>query len=155
MNSPSKHQPWADVAVFEDLNTSRTVETLLTSQGLQARTYDDKFFRRFLFLRPPRKTFRLQVHPDDFNRAQDLLHVGPKDHLRDAIHCPDCDSPRVSYPQMTRKFILPTILLHAGILLRLLDHQCYCEECHCMWSLPGEATGLAPKVIRDPWPNLF
>jgi hypothetical protein len=155
MSSPSKHQPWTDVAVFEDLNAGKTVETILTNQGLQARIYDDQLVRRLLFLRPPRVTFRLQVHPGDFARAQDLLHAGPADGLRDASHCPDCGSLQISYPQMTRKFILPTITLHLGILLRLIDHQCYCERCHCMWSLPDKATGLAPKVRRDPWPNAF
>jgi hypothetical protein len=153
MSSPSNHQPWTDVAVFEDFNTGRTVETSLTTQGLQARLYDDKLVRRLLFLRPPRVTYRLQVHADDFYRAHGLLKTGPTDSLRDAIHCPDCGSVQISYPQMTRKFILPTILLHAGILFRLIDHQCYCEKCHCMWSLLSEASRLAPKVSRDPWPN--
>jgi hypothetical protein len=71
------------------------------------------------------------------------------------MHCPDCGSLQTSYPQMTRKFILPTILLHAGILTRLIDHQWYCEKCHCMWSFPDNALGLAPKIRRDPWPNAF
>lgn len=135
MNSPSKHQTWTDVAVFEDLVTARAVETLLTSQGLQTRTYDDKFFRHFLFLRPPRMTFHVQVHTGDSTRAHDFLHATATDVLRDATHCPDCGSLRISYPQMTRKFVLPTILLHLGILLRVLDHQCYCEDCHRMWPL--------------------
>jgi hypothetical protein len=149
MNPPSKQLPWTDVAVFEDFNTGRTVETSLNTQGLQARLYDDQLVRRLLFLRPPRATFRLQVHADDFYRAHEILQAGP------ALHCPDCSSVQISYPQMTRKFILPTILLHAGILLRLIDHQCYCEKCHCLWRLPGEADHLAPKVGQDPWPNPF
>ena len=153
MNSPSKHQSWTDVAVFEDLNAGRTVETLLATRGLPARIYDDKLVRRLLFLRPPRTTFRLQVQTVDFNRTQDFLHAGPADTLREAIHCPDCGSLQISYPQMTRKFILPTILLHVGILLRLIDHQCYCEKCHYMWSLPKDAAAFAPKVSRDAWPN--
>lgn len=155
MNPPSKQLPWTDVAVFENLNTGRTVETSLINQGLPARVYDDKLVRRLLFLRPPRATFRLQVHADDFYRAHEILKAGPTDSLREAIHCPDCGSAQISYPQMTRKFIMPTITLHLGILLRLLDHQCYCEKCHCLWSLPGEAARLTPKVSEDPWPNSF
>jgi hypothetical protein len=99
MHSPSKRQPWTDVAVFEDLNTGRTVETLLTHQGFQARIYDDKLLRRFLFLRPPRATFRLQVHTDDFDRAHDVLQTGATDGLRAAMRCPDCGSLQISYPQ--------------------------------------------------------
>jgi len=153
MNPPSNQQPWTDVAVFEDLNTGKAVETLLTTQGIPARTYDDKLVRRLLFLRPPHVTYRLQVHAGDLGRAQECLHTGPTDSLREAIHCPECGSLQISYPQMTRKFVLPTIVLHLGILFRLMDHQCYCEKCHRMWSLPSEATRLAPKVNQDPWPN--
>jgi len=150
MNSLSKHQPWTDLAVFDDLSTGQAVETLLTNAGIQARAYDDRFFRRFLFLRPPRKTFRLQVHRDDIARAQAFLFTLPTDPFRQAIHCPECGSLRVSYPQMTRKFILPTVVLHASILLRLNDHQCYCEDCHSMWSLPETAPNPAPKVAKQP-----
>jgi hypothetical protein len=56
---------------------------------------------------------------------------------------------RISYPQMTRKFVTPTIMLHLGILLRVLEHQCYCEDCHCMWSLPDKATSAAPKTAKQ------
>ena len=154
MNSPSRKQPWTDVAVFEDLRAGRAVEALLTRQGLQARIYDDKFLRTLLFLRPPRATFRLQVHTADFDRAHEILQSGPKNGLRYAIHCPDCGSRQVSYPQMTRKFMLPTILLHAGILLRLVDHQCYCERCHCMWSLRNRSS-VVPEISGDAWPNAF
>lgn len=146
MNQPSNHQQWTDVAVFEDLNPARTVETLLTHQGIAARVYDDKLARRLLFLRPPRVTYRLQVRTGDFHRAEHFLQADSMVSLREAIHCPECGAPQISYPQMTRKFILPTIVLHLGILSRLMDHQCYCEKCHCMWSLPDKAAALIPET---------
>ena len=138
------------MAVFEDLDAARTVETLLASQGLQTRTYDDKFFRAFLFLRPPQATFRVQVHADDLTRAGEFLQKDSPAVLRDAVHCPSCNSLRVSYPQMTRKFVTPTIVLHLAILLRLLDHQCYCDKCHFMWELPKKNAQLTPKGIVKP-----
>lgn len=149
MNSTSKHQPWTDVAVFEDLAAGKTVATKLNQHGILARTYDDKFFRRFLFLRPPRLTLRVQVHAEELERAQNFLHASAEDHLRGAIHCPDCGSLRVSYPQMTRKFVLPTVVLHVGILLHFVDHQCYCENCHCMWELPEKTTNPVPAVAKQ------
>ena len=150
MNSPSKHQPWADVAVFEDLDAARTVETSLINQGLQARTYDDKFFRAFLFLRPPEVTYRVQVHAEDLARTNEFLAKDPPAVLRDAIHCPSCNSLRVSYPQMTRKFVTPTIVLHLAILMRLLDHQCYCDKCHFMWALLRKTGHLSSEEIVKP-----
>src|ERR1700712_1193034 len=114
--NPNQDRLWTDVAVFEDLKTGQAVETLLRSQGFPVRIYDDKFFRRCLFLRPPRVTFRVQVFPADIARAENFLTATAADLLNQAIHCPDCGSLRITYPQMTRKFVSPTIFLHAGIL---------------------------------------
>ena len=151
MSPVSKHQLWTDVAVFEDLNAGKAVEAFLTGKGLQARTYDDRLFRYFLFLRPPRTTFRVQVRQGGFEAACGFLNAGAPDALQKAIHCPSCGSRSVDYPQMTRKFVLPTILLHLGILFRVIGHQCYCEHCHFMWSLPGELPRAARKAAR-PFP---
>ena len=150
MSTSAKHQPWADVALFENVNSSagKTVETFLREKGFETRTYDDKWFRYFLFLRPPRLTHRLQVRHSRIPEAYHLLNTDPPAALKKAIHCPSCDSRHVSYPQMTRKFILPTILLHLGIIFRAIDHECYCEHCHFIWNLPGEKVRPLPKPVK-------
>jgi hypothetical protein len=140
MKHSTKHQFWADVAVFKDFNDGKVIETFLASKGIEARTYDDKFFRYFLFLRPPQVTFRVQVREGDVKVADHLLNTVAPDTLQKALHCPACHSLHVSYPQMTRKFILPTILLHLGIIFRLIEHECYCEHCHEIWHLDGTHT---------------
>jgi hypothetical protein len=140
-----KHQPWLDVAVFEDVNAAKVVNNFLTSKGLEARSYDDKLFRYFLFLRPPRVTLRVQVRRNQFKEANDFLDTNAPGALERAIHCPSCGSLRVSYPQMTRKFILPTIMLHLGIIFRVIDHECYCDHCHCIWNLPTEKMRPVPR----------
>lgn len=142
----SNHQSWADVAVFEDENAGRSLENFLRDKGIEARTRYDKWARILLFLRPPRKTYRVQVRRDDIKKANDFLAAAAPDVAKDAIHCPSCGSLQVSYPQMTRKFILPTILLHAGILLRIVEHECYCEHCHFVWHLPSQDHVAAPKA---------
>ena len=48
---------------------------------------------------------------------------------------------------MTRKFILPTILLHLGIIFRVIDHEYYCEHCHYFWNLPTEKAAPDPKPL--------
>lgn len=135
--------------MFEDVGAGNAVETFLAAKGLPARTYDDKIFRCFLFLRPPRVTFRVQVRQDNVKTAGDLLAAFTPDALQKAIHCPSCGSRRVSYPQMTRKFILPTILLHLGIIFRVIDHECYCEHCHYIWNLPGENVCAKPRPVSQ------
>jgi hypothetical protein len=145
----TKQSSWVDVAVFEYLNAGKAVETLLTKQRLAARTYDDKLFRYFLFLRPPRMTFRVQVRQDDLKAAEDFLAEAAPDAMQMAIHCPSCGSRRIAYPQMTRKFFLPTVLLHLGIIFRVVNHECYCDHCHFTWNLPGENVRAAPRPANQ------
>jgi|SRR6516165_1983565 len=141
----SQHPVWVDLAVFEDWNAGRTVAKFLADRGLTARTFDDKLFRYFLFLRPPRVTYRVQIRQDHVRDAEVLLTAGAPDAFQLAIRCPSCGSLWVSYPQMTRKFILPTVLLHLGIIFRVIDHECYCEHCHYIWNLPTGKPVPAPK----------
>jgi hypothetical protein len=149
MSPVSKRQPWTDVAVFEDLNAANAVEVFLTGKGLPARTYDDKFFRYFLFLRPPRVTYRVQVRDNHVKDAGDFLDADAPVALQKAIRCPSCNSLHISYPQMTRKFILPTVLLHLGIIFRAIDHECYCDHCHHIWNLPTEKARAAPRPVSQ------
>ena len=136
MERLQNHQGWADVAVFEKLNDGQTLAAFLQGQRLEARTYDDKLFRYFLFLRPPRVTYRVQVRKNAFRAATEFLDRSVPVVLEKALRCPSCGSLRVNYPQMTRKFLTPTVLLHFGLILRLIDHECYCEGCHYDWILP-------------------
>jgi hypothetical protein len=134
----AKYQSWTDMAVFEDANAGKALETFLTDGGFRARTYDDRLFRYFLFLRPPRVTYRVQVRQNDAPGANKLLGAGAPEILQRAIRCPSCGSLSVSYPQMTRRFILPTILLHLGIIFRVIEHECFCDRCQFNWNLPDK-----------------
>jgi hypothetical protein len=139
---------WMNVAVFEKSNEAQVLEAFFKNKRFETRTYNDKILRLFLFLCPPRATFRVQVRHGFYKFAMDLLEADPRMPaiLQRAIHCPDCGSLRVEYPQMTRKFILPTLLLHLGIIFRVIEHECYCENCHCIWNLPAK---LASPVQRQ------
>lgn len=143
-----RHRGWFDVAVFENLNTARALETFLRANAFEARTYDDKLFRCFLFLRPPQVTYRVQVRKTQFAGAVKLLDAQPPAALNQAIHCPACGSLRVNYPQMTRRFILPTIVLHLGIIFRIIEHECYCENCHHMWNLPADVRVRKVRAVK-------
>jgi hypothetical protein len=147
MNS-RRHHPWVDVAVFENINDGRILETFLRDREIEARTYHNKWFHALLFLRPPQVTWRVQVRKDQHVKAVLLVESSHPPTLEKAMHCPSCGSLQVNYPQMTRKFILPTILLHSGILFRVIGHECYCEHCHMTWNLPHDA----PHKAREPKP---
>ncbi|MDR3457661.1 MAG: hypothetical protein P4N60_09460 [Verrucomicrobiae bacterium] len=146
MKHSHHNQPWADVAVFENLTDGQVLAQQLKDQGFEARAYDDKVFRYFLFLRPPQITYHVQVRCDDMADATGFLMVRKPTVLARAIHCPDCGSLHVNYPQMTRRFILPTVLLHLGILLRIIHHEAYCEMCHYTWTLAPLEKPALPEL---------
>jgi hypothetical protein len=152
MVSPRKKQPWSNVAIFENVSDGQLLERDLNNRGFEARTYNDKLLQYFLFLCPPHATIRVQVRGNDFKSATCFLgqEPGTSALLQKAIRCPSCGSLRVQYPQMTRKFLLPTLLLHLGIIFRVITHEAYCEGCHWLWSLPKNGSPLplkhAPRV---------
>ena len=152
MNPSQSHQAWRDVAVFESLEAGKVLDAFLKDKGLESRTYDDKFFRYFLFLHPPKVTYRVQVRGNHFDGVTELLRAKAPEVLDRALHCPSCGSLRINYPQMTRKFILPTILLHLGIIFHVIGHECYCEHCHAMWTLPEGEADLDKPNSAKPFP---
>jgi hypothetical protein len=148
MSQSWNRQPWHDVALFESLDAAQILETYLRDHGFEARAYDDKWFRYFLFLRPPRITYHVQVRMNHVAAVAKLRETEPPAILAKAMHCPACSSLHVNYPQMTRRFVLPTMLLHLGIIFRVIDHQCYCEHCHNMWTLSGDKRVHKERVVR-------
>ena len=133
-----KTQPWVNVAIFENANDSQMLEMDLKNKGFETRTYIDKLLQCLLFLCPPHATIRVQVRANDFKNVTYFLDHEPATSvlLQRAIRCPSCASLRVQYPQMTRRFLLPTLLLHLGIIFRFIAHEAYCESCHWLWSFP-------------------
>jgi len=152
MVSSRKRQPWGNVAIFENASDGKLLEMDLKNKGFETRTYNDKLLQYFLFLCPPHATIRVQVRGDDFKSAACFLDHDPATSalLQKAVRCPSCGSLRVQYPQMTRKFFLPTLFLHLGIIFRVIVHEAYCEGCHWLWSLPKNGSPLslnsAPRI---------
>lgn len=144
-------QTWVNIALYEDRSAGESLAAFLRGHKIEARTYDDKVLQMFLFLCPPRMTFRVQIHDKFYKLAAEVLEANAPPVLLKAIHCPDCGSLRVNYPQMTRKFFLPTILLHLGIIFRVIDHEAYCENCHCIWNLPKAGAPVQKPQLHRPF----
>jgi len=138
---------WVDVAVFEEANDAQVLKACFKQKRIEARTQNDKILRVLMFSCPPRMTYRVQVRHGFYKCAMDSLKVDPRmlACLEKAIRCPVCGSLRVEYPQMTRKSIGATLLLHLGTIFHVIEHGCSCEDCHHIWNLPPK---LAPQVQR-------
>src|SRR6266850_1303655 len=129
MTSSRKIQPWVSVAIFENVSDGQMLEMDLKDKGFETRTYDDKLLQCFLFLCPPHATIRVQVRGNDFKNVTYFLDHEP-----------------------ATSFLLPTLLLHLGIIFRVIAHEAYCESCHWLWGLPKKrvsapAEPLAAKAI--------
>jgi hypothetical protein len=72
--------------------------------------------------------------------------------LRAAIHCPECNSLRVDYPQFTRKSLVTNVALGLIAALGLVDKEYYCEDCHHTWPMPRATPGAARGHLA---PNYF
>jgi hypothetical protein len=123
------------------------LEGFLRDKKIEARTYNDKALRLFLFLCPPQPTFQVQVRDKFFKMSLENLSASPPSAVENVVHCPDCGSLRISYPQLTRRFVLPTIFLHLGIIFRFIKHQAYCESCHCVWSLEKTPAAVEQRPV--------
>lgn len=149
----NKHslENWATVATYNDATDAERLRSFLAKEGFEAKVYDDrKMQRRWFLARRPHATYQTQVREARHEAATVLLKKHPSQ-LEEAIQCPNCDSLRVQYPQMTRKFILPTLLAHLFVAAGLMEHEYYCEACHHQWKrnpVRGRDSGAKPRVPR-------
>ncbi|HEV2692016.1 MAG TPA: hypothetical protein VG347_03900 [Verrucomicrobiae bacterium] len=148
MSASSTKKPWVNVAVFEKRDDTGPLESFLNQHRIETRVYNDRVLQAILFLCPPHATYRVQVRANAARAVTELLEREPETPVlaQRALHCPSCDSLTVNYPQMTRKFFLPTLVLHIGILLRVIHHEAYCEKCHHTWELPPPDKRGLPQV---------
>jgi hypothetical protein len=141
--------PWVSLAVFKHERDARALEDRLRQRGFEVRTCNDRKMQLFWFLAPPRAIFRVQVGSKDVHAAQEIIESDQSTGLlaQPAIHCPACQSLKIEYPQMTRRFITPTLLLDLGIIFHIIDHEAYCEECHYTWPLRKQVPAAKAKKM--------
>src|SRR5262249_30121590 len=97
---------------------------------------------------------RLEVPTAQAQRSTCILceESTPGSLLEGVIRCPECNSLRVDYPQVTRKSILTNFVMGLLAECRLLERDYYCEDCHFMWAKPDPR----PQRIRPHMaPNFF
>jgi hypothetical protein len=123
------------VATFSDRDKAEAVQKRLEQAGLSAEVVDESKLQKFWFMSRSLAGEKVCVDEGDFPRARQLLEgADPTEHiLQGEICCPQCQSPRVEYPQFTRKFVTTT-LVEVFCFLRVLDKQFYCTNCQHTWS---------------------
>jgi hypothetical protein len=141
------------LATFNEAVAAQPLVARLWEAGIRAEIHDESKLERLWFVSKPLAGVRIEVHPDDFERATGLVREwDAADHaLHDAVCCPECGSSRVEYPQFTRKFVTPNLV---GLLaaVGLVEKEFYCQDCHNTWLPEGTKP---PRVRKHMAPNYF
>ena len=140
---------WANVAAFENKKDAEEFHTHLLRQGMDAQVYDERKLQSWWFLARSKIGVRVQVPSKDFGAVADRVNTDPlaMTILKKAVHGPSCHSLKVEYPQMTRRFLLPTMIAHFLVLIGVMKHCYYCEDCHYTWTRNRRPTGPVPTKV--------
>jgi hypothetical protein len=123
------------LATFNDRDHAQPVVNRLQQAGFHAQLHDETNWQKHRFAEKL-ASVKVQVEENEYETAkQQLKEWDATEHWLDqAICCPECKSSDVDYPQVTRKFIMPS--LHALFYrLGLEEKLFYCNTCHHTWPL--------------------
>ena len=128
------------IATFNRNEPAQLVKLRLVDAGIPAEVKNQTLLQRVWFLSETYSAFHLVVPKEFFESASQLLELWHDQGglMKDALRCPECGSLRIEYPQMTRKFVLPTLVAHLLIFFGLMNREFYCEECHHTWHWPAK-----------------
>ena len=142
------------VALFENRAQAESIRLRLVQAGIHADVYNESALAKLWFV-PRRQTgIRLEVSAKDAERAQRILARwdAERERLKGAVHCPECRSMHVQYPQYAEKSLLTNLAMGLLAEFRLVEREYYCEDCHCMWAKPAAKAG---RLRAHMAPNYF
>jgi hypothetical protein len=123
------------IATFNEPAKAKHLKHRFQEVGLSADVHNEAGMQHAM-LSDAQANAKVMVDEKDFVKAQELLtewEASDPD-IKLAVRCPQCQSPRVQYPQLARRF--PFIPGIAGILfaLGIFQKEFYCEDCHYTWT---------------------
>ncbi len=141
------------VALFPDRAGAEVIQKRLLEAGFKAEVHDNPSLGALWFI--PRGTVgvRVEVAAAQFEQAEHMLQQwdATEGALREAIHCPECKSLRVEYPQYAEHSLLTNLAVGVSAELGLVEKDYYCEDCHCTWPKPG----IQPRPRQHMAPYYF
>lgn len=127
------------IATFNEQTKAKHLKQRLQQSGLKADIINEGHLQKTVFMSKPQANVKVMVDEKDFEAAHKLLvewEASDPD-VGSAIRCPQCGSPRIEYPQMTRKFLTPAVT-SVLFALKIFQKEFYCEVCHFTWSNEGD-----------------
>ena len=130
------------IATFNDPAKAKQLKQRFQQAGLHADTHNERYLQGVAFMSKPQANAKVMVEDKDFERAQSLMvewETSDPDIAAAVIRCPQCGSSRIEYPQMTRKFMTPGLVV-VLCALKIIPKEFYCEDCHFTWTNEEERT---------------
>jgi len=126
---------YVTIITFHEPEPAETLRHRLHDEGIEAKVEDDRNLQKYAFISKPLAGIKLQVDKAKFKRAETLLNEWKSSDtaLNDAIHCPQCGSSRLEYPQFSRKSFVPNFILGLFMAAGFVPREFYCQECHFTW----------------------
>ncbi len=140
------------VATFNDRAPADVASARLREAGFDADVFDESSAQKWLMLNlKPRAHMRVRVPNAEGERAlQTLREWDATDGLlKEAVHCPQCASSRIEYPQFSRRTLM-SALPAAAAAMGLIERQYYCEACGYTWEADPK---IAEKLDVLNWPE--
>jgi len=127
------------VATFNDHAPASALCHRLEDAGIPSQVFDESTTQRIWFLTKPKAHMRVRVDKENVGRAESLIKEWDQsDHvLAQAVHCPECGSSRIEYPQYSRRTAM-TFFFAILNVLHVLPRQFYCRNCHFTWASEPE-----------------
>ena len=133
------------VALFNDRAAAYPIRQRLLQAGIPAEIHEELGLARLWFVSKRSAGVGVEVPGRQSGAVQELLRSWDISDgaLCGAIHCPECQSLRVDYPQVTRKSFCTNLVFGFLAGIGLVEKDYYCENCHCMWPKPSAKPALA------------
>lgn len=130
------------IATFNEPAQAKKLKARFIEAGVHADIHNEAPLQQVGFMSKPQANAKVFVDDKDFERAQGLMvEWEATDPVIAAavIRCPQCGSSRIEYPQMTRKFMTPALVILL-CALKIIPKEFYCEDCHYTWNNEEERT---------------
>ena len=128
------------IATFEEPTKAKHLKDRYAQSGVAADLQTDGQMQQVASGSKARGNVKVLIHEKDFDKAHNLLveWEASDPEVGSALRCPQCQSPRIDYPQLARKFPFIPGLVGVLLLLKIIPKEFYCQDCHFTWSKDGE-----------------
>jgi predicted Zn-ribbon and HTH transcriptional regulator len=128
------------IATFNEPAKAKHLKERLRTSGIEADVHNEKHGQAMHLVKDAQANVKVLVHEQDFGKAQGLLveWEGTDPDIASAMRCPQCQSPRIQYPQTAQKFPFIPGLYSVLLALGIFEKEFYCEDCHLTWGKDGK-----------------